>query len=269
MTVRLSLVGFGSSRNGHRHLLKHVLRVIEQDPESLTRPEDPEHWSDLIREPPMMVQVIARRRQAIVALELIEHCAIRDVVTDDRCRPCVHSGAQRAADAALSPQMDAYLEVARAALSWAFANKSRTGPRAIAFREHGTAIIKLVSDKGVRVVGDLDPVTGEVQARTVFRIRNRNFNSRALELARERAGHERAGNLIPSSTSMEPEMWTPDQARWSRRRASCSASSCPSSGKAPSSNSTTCAAPERGSRDPIALRAPSGNPSGRSSEACG
>jgi hypothetical protein len=195
----LRITRFTSLENGHRHLLKHVLRLTEVEPDERKTALDPEDWSNLVPSPPLEPNADRRRQKALAALREAAGCpaGVEGVTGGQPCVTCRNRSAVASVEERLGPLLREYERVAREALAWAFRTAGPQGPRALAYHGKEGLAIETWSDERVRFIGALDVTTGEVRTITCFRDRSRSYKDRYLALQRERAGHKTRGTLVP------------------------------------------------------------------------
>jgi hypothetical protein len=191
---RIVLQGFVSQRSAHAHLLKHVLRVTEQQADAA---QDRERWEQLIPEPPLVADVERRRAAVLAVLSRVPGCPVgKEGVTEGRpCNRCQDDRARNVISHEMASISAPYLAAAQGALDAAFANPDRHGPRLVAYRSGAGRTVETVDARHVRLVAELGEDGAHARVITCFRDRERSLPSWWLEHARLRAAHRRAGTL--------------------------------------------------------------------------
>lgn len=198
--VRLETVGYTSPRSAHLHLAKHLLRLGGLGRDELLSEDDGERWSELIGDPPLATGLRQRRARALERLRGVAGCRLgREAPAEGSpCEACIDSSAIRRVGRELEPLLDAYLAVGRDVFDWAVRNPNASGPRLVAFRTDRDEVrVKAVDARSLVAVGRLEPPRGALRLLTCFRSKERKYSQSWLRLARERAGHSRAGTLVP------------------------------------------------------------------------
>lgn len=192
---RIVVHGFVTPWSEHAHLLKHVVRLTEQDPARDAR--DTERWEEVLAEPPLPAELERRRERVLSVLRTVKGCvAGRERVTSGRpCDRCQDRGAMLVVSREMSALTTSYVAAAQAAVDAAFQNPDRQGPRLVAYRaSRGRTKLETVDARHVRVAAVRDGPSGAFLL-TCFRDRSRTLHSWWLELARLRASHRRTGTL--------------------------------------------------------------------------
>jgi hypothetical protein len=191
---RIKIQDFSSPVHAHAHLLKHVLGVTERRRRDTA---DTERWEEIVSDPPLVVDPVRRREDAVARLATVPGCPAGQIgVTGEKsCLRCQDHRAQRVVSADMSTLHEAYVETAQAAVDAAFANPDRHGARIVVYRDHRGRVVETFDTRHVFVVAILDD---DIHARllTCYRDRSRSYGSRWLELSRLRASHKRAGSLV-------------------------------------------------------------------------
>ncbi len=195
--IELQHRGFVSSKVGHAHLLKHVVRIARSVTSSEPEPNtDPERWSDLISDPPLPGDFDERRRQVRQRLQEIPDCYSRSQL-DNPCEGCDDSVLQSRVDNELGDMLGAYEAVARKIVRWAFDNQTQHRPRLVSFKHPAHPGVRLVVEdpQAMVAIAGLDPRNGVTRTISCFRRvgPKRSYRQRWLEMSREQAGHMRSG----------------------------------------------------------------------------
>ena len=189
------VVGFTSEPNGHRHLLKHVLRTVEVEE---AHPRDPEAWEELMTASRLPGELARRREVALTRLQRAPGCLAgkAGVTAGSACEKCQDRAAWHSITREMGDFMGDYVAAAAAALDHARANPDRYGARLLVFQgPERLPTVEAFDARHVKVVGTVD-AEGHVRLVTCYRDRERSQRSHHLEMNRARAKHRRAGTLV-------------------------------------------------------------------------
>jgi hypothetical protein len=191
--MALTFKGFSSKWNAHRHLLKHVARVVGWPRPALQAPDDPERWEELMGS--TLPRILAERRLAVLdELRAVDRCRAgkHAPCTPNPCDECRDVSAVQAIETRLAAPLGKYESVAEAVFEW---NRREGWRRLLVHRtEHGTAA-EAYDDRYLFIAGTIADGTGELAVSTLYRKRS-TPRALELELERNRASYEASGTLL-------------------------------------------------------------------------